>query len=104
VTWTEIGSSGTYFFNFTPTVTGLYVLTITSLNSGSGVGSDGASVPFRYEVLAAGAVNTPSFANAFCGLSDVMRYLLQNIDATTKADDTQTASLCRGAGGSVECR
>lgn len=96
VAWTEIGTTGTYFFSFTPTLTGLYVLTITSLLTGSGAGSDGAIVPFRYEVLAAGAVNTPSYQNAYCAESDVERYLLQPIDSTTKPNDTQVASFAVG--------
>ena len=92
VTWLEIGATGRYYFSFTPTQTGLYVLHLAEVDALTALRQQ----IFRYEVLAAGAVATPSYANAFCAESDVERYLLQPIDTPTKPNDTQVATWAEG--------
>lgn len=108
VSWTEIGATGSYFFTFTPQFTGLYLLYLVEVDALTGL----RQRDFRYDILAAGAVFAPSYANAFCAETDVERYLLQQIDSTTKPNDTQVAgwaqgradvleSLCAGLGSTV---
>lgn len=95
--WAEIGTTGVYYYSFTPQQSGLYVLYIRELNVNSGLRQNIA----RYEVFAAGAIATPSYANAFCAESDVERYLLQPIDGTTKPSDTQVASWAEGGAAAL---
>jgi hypothetical protein len=98
VAWAEIGASGTYYFSFTPTATGLYMLRLVELNVNTALRQSA----FRYDVLASGAQFAPSYANAFCAESDVERYLLQPIDTTTKPNDTTVAGWAQGRADALE--
>ena len=98
ISWAEIGVTGRYYFAFTPTNTGLYVLELQEVEPISLLRNQ----PFQYEVLAAGATFAPSYANAFCAETDVERYLLQTIDSTTKPNDTQVAGWAQGRADALE--
>jgi hypothetical protein len=109
IAWTEIGSSGTYYFSFTPENTGLYLLILDEVGAAT---MQRKGVEFRWEVAAAGAVFAPSYANAFCSESDLERWLQQAISATSQPSDVQAGgfaesraavlmSLCAGLGYAV---
>lgn len=81
VVMTEIGVTGHYSIVFTPTNTGLYVLQLKEINATS------LQRTFKFpdaDVVAAGSVFLPSFANAYCGQSDVERWTQLVFTATSK--------------------
>lgn len=89
ITMTEIGVTGNYAISFTPDFSGLYTLQLKELNANT----NGIQYRFPIEVFAAGAAFLPAFANAFCALTDVERWLQQTIDVTTNPDENQTAAF-----------
>jgi hypothetical protein len=89
VAWTEVGVTGRYYFSFTPTNSGLYVLYLTEIDALSA----GRQTSFRYDVVAAGAVFSPTYSNAFCAESDIERWIQTSIDATSRPNDTEAAAF-----------
>jgi len=107
VSWVE-RSGGFYDIIFTPLSSGFYSLFLRELN----VNSNGRLWTFPYEVVSAGAIYMPAYANAFCSESDIERWTQILIDGTTSPNDTQAAgfaqnranilmSMCSGWGFSV---
>lgn len=70
VSWAESGTAGNYVITFVPQNAGTYVLTLQEVS----VLTTQRRWSYSYEVLPAGAVFTPSYANAFCAETDVERY------------------------------
>ena len=68
--WAETGTPGNYVITFTPQNVGTYVLTIQEI---SALTTQRRWIS-TFEILPAGAVFTPSYANAFCAETDVERY------------------------------
>jgi len=102
------GQTGYYNITFTPESSGIYFLELNEINANTLK----RRWPFTYEIVSAGAVYLPSFANAFCAETDVERYLQKAIDANTSPSDSETAgfaqsravvlmSLCAGFGLTV---
>jgi hypothetical protein len=89
VTWTEVGATGRYDISFTPLNSGLYVLYGLETHASS----MGRTFEFRWYVVTAGAVFSPSFTNAFCALSDIERWTQTGIDSTTQPNDTEAAAF-----------
>ena len=89
VTMTENAATGSYRLAFTPTTTGLYCLELKENNVLSG----GRRSRFDFQVLTAGSVFAPSYSNAFCGETDIERWLQQPITASTKPNDTETTAF-----------
>ena len=89
VTWTEVGVTGRYDISFTPLNSGLYVLYGLETHASS----MGRTFEFRWYVVTAGAVFSPSFTNAFCALSDIERWTQTGIDSTTQPNDTEAAAF-----------
>lgn len=87
VTLTEIGVTGHYSIVFTPQNLGEYRLQIEEIN----VNTNLQIMAWDFNVLPAGAVFLPSFANAFCAESDIERYLGRTISATTNPTATMAA-------------
>ena len=98
ITWAEIGASGDYYFSFTPENTGLYRLYLQFVDPAALA----SQTAIRYDIVAAGAVFAPTYADAFCAETDVERYLGQQIDATTQPSDTQTAAFASGKADALE--
>ena len=88
VTFPELGL-GFYDITFTPENSGLYSVFLQEI-SGAARGW-----LFTWEVVASGAVYSPSFANAFCAETDVERWLQYSIDSTTAPTDTETAGFAQ---------
>jgi hypothetical protein len=89
LSWTEIGTTGRYYFSFTPTNSGIYILHLNEIHALSG----GSQPTFRYDVVAAGAVFSPTYSNAFCAESDIERWIQTSIDATSRPNDTEAAAF-----------
>lgn len=89
ISWTEIGATGRYYFSFTPVNSGLYIVYGQEVS----LATLRRAFEFRYEVLAAGAEFSPTYANAFCAESDIERWIQQAITASTKPNDTETAGF-----------
>lgn len=89
VTWTEVGVTGRYDISFTPLNSGLYVLYGLEIHASS----MGRTFEFRWYVVTAGAVFSPSFTNAFCALNDIERWTQTAIDSTTAPNDTEAAAF-----------
>jgi hypothetical protein len=88
VSFTELGS-GFYEIAFTPQFGGLYTLFLDEL-----VGQQ-RDWWFVYEVVAAGAVFLPAFANAFCAETDVERWTQLLFDGGSKPTSNQVAALAQ---------
>lgn len=89
VSWAEIGVTGRYYFSFTPQNSGLYILWTEELHASSAL----RKKEFRYEVVAAGATLSATYANAFCAESDIERWIQAGIDSTTRPNDTEAAAF-----------
>lgn len=70
VGFAESAVAGTYAITITPQNIGTYINELKELNAGTLQ----RTWRFVYEVLPAGAVFTPSYANAFCSQGDIERY------------------------------
>ena len=70
VGFAETAVAGTYAITLTPQNTGTYINELHELNANTLL----RTWRFVYEVLPAGAVFTPSYANAFCSETDIERY------------------------------
>ena len=108
LTITEIGATGRYYYTFTPSNSGLYIVYIKELHADSLQRTD----EFRYDVVSAGAAFSPSYSNAYCAETDIERFLQYSITSSTKPNDTETgafaeeraavlSSLCTGWGFAV---
>src|SRR3990172_9439336 len=89
VVWTEIGVTGRYSISFVPLSLGFYILELEELHASS----TKRIHRFEVEVLAAGAIFSPAFTNAFCAESDMERWLGQLISATTSPTATEAAGF-----------
>jgi hypothetical protein len=89
VGFAESAVAGTYAITVTPQNTGTYINELKELN----VGTLQRTWRFVYEVLPAGAVFSPSFANAFCAETDIERYLGLSFTATSQVTSTQAAGF-----------
>ncbi len=89
VTLTEIGSSGHYYFKFTPTGTGVYVLQFKEINASTLLRTG----RFDFAVVSAGSTFAPAFSNAFCAETDMERWIQQTIDGTTRPSATEAAGF-----------
>jgi hypothetical protein len=96
IAWQEIGVTGRYYFSFTPTATGLYLLILNEIDP---LSAGRTGIEFRWDVVSAGSILTPSFANAFCSEADVERRINAPITSTTSPSDTETAAYCQGRAG-----
>lgn len=88
ITWTEIGTTGSYVFTFTPAALGLYLLTATEV----GATTLGQKNEFWYDMVA-GAIFDPAFTGAFCSLSDMERWTNTSISATSSPDDNAASQF-----------
>jgi hypothetical protein len=88
VAWVEIGTTGRYYFSFTPLNSGRYILYLREIDPAT----LGRQSEFRWDITAAGTVPAPSFTNSFCGQSDVERWIGTFIDGTTRPNDVETAT------------
>lgn len=96
VSWAAVaGQTGYYGIAYTPDTNGLYKLELLELNAGSGA----RRWTFTQEVVSAGSVFLPAFANAFCAESDVERWLQYVIDGTTNPNDLETAAFAESKAG-----
>lgn len=89
VSWAETGTPGNYVITFTPQNAGTYVLTIQELNALTTKRRWSST----FEILPAGAVFTPSYANGFCAETDVERYAGLSF---TNTSDPVTSSMVAG--------
>lgn len=90
IAWAEIGTTGIYYFSFTPLNTGLYLLILDEVGAAT-AGRRG--IEFRWEVASAGSVSAPSYQNAFCAETDIERWLQQSITGTTQPSDTEATAF-----------
>lgn len=95
VTFTESATAGRYYMTFTPQNSGLYVLYLAETN----VGSLQRTTEFRYDIVSAGSVLSPSYANAFCSESDIERWLSQGISSSTTPSDTVATAFAQARAG-----
>lgn len=98
VTFTEIGTTGDYHINFTPANLGLYNLRLKELK----VGTFQRTASFEYSVLAAGAVFTPTFTNAFCAQSDIERWTQLSFSAGSSPTSTQVAAFAESRASEIQ--
>lgn len=98
VTMTEVGVTGMYDVAFTPINSGLYALSLLELNVLT------LQRKFRQDflVLPAGAVFSPSYANAYCAESDIESALGLSISSSTNPNDTQTIGYAQGRADYLE--
>ncbi len=89
VTMTEIGSTGHYYFVFTPTGTGLYVLQFKEINASTLLRTG----RFDFAVVSAGSTFAPAFSNAFCAETDMERWIQQAITSTSSPSATEAAGF-----------
>src|SRR5262245_35394877 len=94
VTWTEKGSTGFYYFSFTPQNSGTYILTLDEINVSS-MGRKGNE--FRWDVLPAGAFFAPTYTNAFCAETDIERWINASISPSTSPNDNEAAAWAESA-------
>lgn len=92
VAWAEVGTTGRYYFSFTPTNTGLYVLELQELEPTSLLRNQ----PFDFDVFAVGVISAPTYADAYCSEADIERRINAPISASTIPDDLQAASFAVG--------
>ena len=96
VTWTESATvAGRYGIRFTPQNTGVHYLSLKELNASSLQ----RTTEFRYDIVSAGSVLSPSYANAFCSESDIERWLAQGISASTTPSDTVATAFAQARAG-----
>jgi len=93
VSWAEIGATGSYSVTFTPANTGRYVLQLTEILPDCPMAR---VMRWDFDVLSAGSVFTPAFANAFCAESDMERWLQQSITSSTRPSSTEAAGFAEG--------
>src|SRR5262245_8001479 len=96
VTWTEKGS-GYYDITFTPQGAGLYSLFLKELNALSAQ----RRWLFAFEVVAAGALFSPSFANAFCAETDVERWTQLAFDSSSKPTSLEVAAFAQARASEI---
>jgi hypothetical protein len=88
VSWTESADPGYYDIKYTPLGGTVYTLFLKELNPAS----DGRQWWFVSEVMAAGAVYAPAFANAYCAETDVERFTQLAFTATSKPTSQEVAA------------
>ncbi len=90
VTMTEIAASaGHYYFVFTPTGTGLYVLQFKEINASTLLRTG----RFDFAVVSAGSTFAPAFSNAFCAETDMERWIQQAITSSSSPSSTEAAGF-----------
>jgi hypothetical protein len=90
VAMTEIGVTGHYSVSYTPTNVAIYVLQLEEINTGTFLRT------YRFpdvNVVSAGSIFAPSFANAFCAETDMERWLQQPITGTTAPTSDEAAGF-----------
>lgn len=96
VSWAAVsGQTGYYTVSYTPTSNGAHFCEVIEINASA----SGARWKFPQEVVSAGSVFLPAFANAFCSESDVERWLQYAIDSTTNPNDLETAAFAESKAG-----
>jgi hypothetical protein len=95
ITFSETATAGYYNLYFTPVNTGLYTLFCKELAGGQ------RQPRFDFQVLAAGSIFSPSYANAFCAETDIERWLNQSIDSASKPSDAATTAFAESRGAQL---
>ncbi len=89
ITYTESATAGYYTISFTPDNAGLYTLWGLESNADSFL----RNMRFDWSVVSAGSVFAPAFTNAFCGETDIERWLQQSITSTSAPSSTEAAGF-----------
>lgn len=84
-----IGSTGDYYVTFTPLSSGLYTLILREINANTGL----RQTRDQFQVYASGTLFQPTFANAFCALTDIERWTQTAITSTTDPSDSEAAGF-----------
>ena len=83
ITLVEIGVTGRYSFSFTPENAGLYKLYFVEQAGAVRL----RTWTYSFEVVSAGSVFAPAFANAFCAETDLERWIQQAITSTSNPSE-----------------
>ncbi len=90
ITFAELGSTGHYSIAFTPDQQGTYVLQLIEVDAATAQRSHRFAT---MDVVAAGAVLTPTFVNAYCSQADISRWVQHVLSSATNPDLTEATAF-----------